>query len=326
MKTSKILFTGWLLAAISLAAVPFVNIADAKEAQKNMPLRHFTQGNKAQPSKTPYGNNLSAGHYVQADDARIYYEVYEPKRKNENTATVFVFHGGGVGTPFEMGQLIDALRKDRKVAVVSTRGHGRSEIGSKPLTYEQKANDMLAVMRAVTDKPVTLVGFSDGAYTSYKIAAMYPDRVERVVTIGAGSLEKGFFSGELKVSDLEKIDKDFVDQQKALMPEAERWQEFCTDYMKFWNRTEVGKDIFASIRCPVLLIAGDEDDHAPLVTMVAAHQMIPNSRLCIVPKAWHTAFLDNFPVTWAAIDTFIHADRNSLQGSRKVEYNNLVLK
>lgn len=326
MKKNKILFTGLLLVAVTVAATPFANIADAKEKQNNVSLHYFTQGNKAQPSKTPYGNNLSAGHYVQADDARIYYEVYEPERKSKNAATVFVFHGGGVGTPFEMGQLIDALRKDRKVAVVSTRGHGRSEIGTKPLTYEQKANDMLAVMRAVTDKPATLVGFSDGAYTAYKVAAMYPETVERIVTIGAGSLEKGFFSGELKVSDLEKIDKAFVDQQKALMPEPERWQEFCTNYMKFWNRTEVGKDLFGSIKCPVLLIAGDEDDHAPLVTMVAAHQMIPDSRLCIVPKAWHTAFLDNFPVTWAAMDGFIHADRNSFQRSRKVEYNNRVLK
>jgi hypothetical protein len=85
-----------------------------------------------------------------------------------------------------------------------------------------------------------------------------------------------------------------------------------------WNEMKKNKIL--------LTIAGDEDDHAPLVTMVAAHQMIPDSRLCIVPKAWHTAFLDNFPVTWAAMDGFIHADRNSFQRSRKVEYNNRVLK
>ena len=326
MKTRKILHASLLIAFVIGATVPAMHIADAKDSRQKMPLRYFTQGDRMGTSKTPYGNNLSAGHYAQAGDARIYYEVYEPKRQTKNAAPVFVFHGGGVGMPYEMGQMIDALRKDRKVAVVSTRGHGRSEIGHTPLTYEQKAEDMLAVMREVTDRPAILVGFSDGAYTAYKIAAMYPDRVERIVTIGAGSLEKGFFGGELNVSNLEKIDKDFVEQQKKLMPEPERWQEFCTKYMKFWNQTEVGKELFAAIRCPVLLIAGDEDDHAPLVTMVAAHQMIPHSRLCIVPKAWHTAFLDNFPVTWAAMKEFIYAEVGSLQGSRKVDYNNRILK
>ena len=86
MKKNKILLTGLLLVAVTVAATPFANIADAKEKQNNVPLHYFTQGNKVQPSKTPYGNNLSAGHYAQADDARIYYEVYEPERKLGRTS------------------------------------------------------------------------------------------------------------------------------------------------------------------------------------------------------------------------------------------------
>ena len=45
---------------------------------------------------------MVAVNYRYADDARIYYELYAPKRQNKNAATVFVFHGGGVGTPFEI--------------------------------------------------------------------------------------------------------------------------------------------------------------------------------------------------------------------------------
>ena len=48
-----------------------------------------------------------------------------------------------------------------------TRGHGRSEIGHSPLTYEQKAEDMLAVIKEITNEPAVLLGFSDGAYTAY---------------------------------------------------------------------------------------------------------------------------------------------------------------
>ena len=76
----------------------------------------------------------------------------------------------------------------------------------------------------------------------------------------------------------------------------------------------VGGELFGAVRCPVLLLTGDEDDHA-------AHQMIPNSRLCIVPKAWHTAFLDNYPVAWAAIEQFLHADVDSLVPAKKLEQN-----
>ena len=267
-------------------------------------------------SETPYGNNPAVGRYVQAGDAKIYYEVYGEGKP------VFVFHGGGVGTPYEMGQMIDRLRQTHQVVVVSTRGHGRSEIGHTPLTYEQKAADMLTVMREVTDVPATLLGFSDGAYSAYKVAALYPEAVERIVAIGAGTLRKGFFpAGSLRVADMEVLDKAFIEQQKNIMPEPERLQEFWTDYTDFWSKTEVGTEVLGAIRCPVLLIAGDEDDHAPLATMMEAEQMIPNARLCIVPKAWHTAFLDNFAVTWAAVESFLRQNAKDLKPSRKVEYN-----
>lgn len=304
--------TGLLLFVV---AVLLTGNASYGEAASDSGLRYFTQKADAKVSTTPYGNNTAAGHYVQAEDAKIYYEVYGQGKP------LFVFHGGGVGTPYELGELIDKLRQDYQVVAVSTRGHGRSEIGHSELTYEQKAKDMLAVMEEVTAQPAVLLGFSDGAYTAYKVASMYPDRVERIVAIGAGTLEPGFFSGEMKVEDLAKVDAAFIEQQKKLMPEPERWQEFCDAYMAFGSKMKVNEDFLQTIKCPVLLIAGDEDDHAPLVTMVEAEQYIPKASLCIVPKAWHTAFLDNFPVTWTAINQFLQTDQSELTGSRKVSYN-----
>ena len=284
-------------------------------------VRYFMQSEAAKGSDTPYGNNPSVGHYAQADDAKIYYEIYGEGKP------IVILHGGGVGTPYEMGAMIDNLRRDYQVIVVSTRGHGRSEIGHKSLTYEQKANDVMAVIREVGLTPVSIIGFSDGAYTAYKVASMYPQTAERIVAIGAGTLSPGYFqAGTLNVADMEKLDAAFIAQQKHIMPEPERLQEFWTDYMDFWSKMDVGRELFATIKCPVLLIAGDEDDHAPIATMMEAHQMIPGSRLCIVPKAWHTAFLDNPTLTWAAIEGFLRTDLMELSPSKKVEYNSLYHK
>ena len=71
-------------------------------------------------SQHQYGNNPDAGHYVQADDAKIYYEIYGEGKP------IVVLHGGGVGSPYEMGQFIDSLSTTNKVIAISTRGHGRS--------------------------------------------------------------------------------------------------------------------------------------------------------------------------------------------------------
>lgn len=276
--------------------------------------RYFMQYD-AKGVKTPYGDNAKAGSYVQTADAKLYYEIY-----GQGTP-ILVLHGGGVGSPYELGKILDELKKKHRIIVMSTRGHGRSEIGHTPLTYRQKADDAMAVLNATVDEPVTILGFSDGAYTAYEIAALYPEHVDKIIAIGAGTLEAGFFSGEMSIDGLAQIDAEFVAYEKSIMPEPERWQEFCNSYMKFWSEMSVGEETFSAIKCPTLLIVGDEDDHAPVATVLAAHQLIENSRLCVVPKAWHSAFLDNFDVTWAAIKQFVNAPLETLTPSKKVELN-----
>ena len=281
--------------------------------------RYFMQGDKP-GSSTPYGDNLAVGNYIETADAKIYYEVYgagEP---------ILILHGGGIGTPYELGKILDELKKNHKLIVMSTRGHGRSEIGHSPLTYKQKADDALAVLDDLKIfAPVQIFGFSDGAYTAYEIAVLYPDRVERITAIGAGTLQAGFFPSEMSIAGLEKFDEKFFAEQKKIRPEPERWQEFLNDYMKFWSEQNIGAETFEKIKCPVLLIVGDNDNHAPVATVLAAHQLIENSRLCVVPEAWHTAFLDNYDVTAAAIFPFVNAPIENLTPSKKVEYNSKVL-
>lgn len=263
------------------------------------PLRYFTQAADVAGSITSYGNNNAAGKYVQSGDAKIYYETYG------SGDPIFVFHGGGVGSPYELGQIIDELRKKHRTIVVSSRGHGHSEIGHNPISLEQKAADMLTVMKKETDKPAPVLGFSDGAYTAYMLAKMHPEAVERLVAIGAGTLKPGFFPSSMSIDQLEKADPAYLAQMRSLMPEPERLQKFLNDYMAFWSKTAIGADLLAKITSPVLLIGGDRDSHAPPATMLEADKLIPNSKLCIVPNAGHTAFLDNFPVTWTAIDQFL---------------------
>jgi len=277
--------------------------------------RYFMQGD-AEGSSTPYGNNLSVGHYAQTADAKIYYEIYGEGKP------IVVLHGGGVNTPYDMGIFIDELKKNYKVIAVTTRGHGRSEIGNTPLTYEQKANDIVAVLNETVNEPVQILGFSDGAYTAYKIAEMYPEKVERIVAIGAGTLHPHYFTGKMDLAEIEKVDKKYCDYHRSIMPEPERWQEFCNKFAKFWYDIEISENIFTKIKCPVLLVVGDEDDHAPVVTVLAAHQMIPNSRLAVIPKAWHSAYFDNYEATAAVVYPFINANLKDLQPSKKVDYNN----
>lgn len=250
-------------------------------------------------NKIPYGDNAEAGKFVQADDAKIYYEVYGKGQP------LVILHGGLLGSTVEMAGFIDSLRRNFQVIAVSTRGHGKSEIGSVSMTYEQKANDIMAVVNAVTKEPVIILGFSDGAYTGYKVASMYPQSVKKLIAIGAGEQVPGLRKVVFEADAMLKMDTSYWHQQFALMPEPQRLQVFWKNMESFYNTMTASKALFGSIRCPVLLLSGELDRNAPLPTVVNAYHMIPNCQLSIIPNAGHVVFLENFAAVWASVAPFL---------------------
>lgn len=248
----------------------------------------------------PYGANPKAGHYLDTGGARIYYEVYGKGKP------LVVLHGGMVGSTFEMHRFIDSLKKNYRVIAVSTRGHGKSEMGSLVPSYERKAEDVNAIINAVTKDSVTVLGFSDGAYTGYFLAASHPDKVKKLIAIGAGEWKQGFRTFDNSRKLFFSMDSLYFKQQLKLMPEPERFDEWLGALNKYYNSVNIGKETLGKIKCPVLVMAGEKDQNAPLKTVIAAYEMIPNAQLSIIPNAPHPVFLTNFPAVWTSMLPFLN--------------------
>ena len=294
MKTqSPIVKPALLFLLAFLASLPF------SQAQAPKQLRSFMQSEPSPATAVPYGNNPKAGHYLKAGDARIYYEVYGRGKP------VVVLHGGIVGSTYEMGQFIDSLSRSFQVIAVSTRGHGKSEMGSQMPTYERKAEDVNAIINPVTKDSVTVLGFSDGAYTGYFLAASHPEKVRKLIAVGAGEWKQGFRTFNNTRKGLFSMDSLYFKQQLALMPEPKRFDEWLVTLNKYYNSLNIGKETLGAIRCPVLVMAGELDQNAPLKTVIAAYGMLPKAQLSIIPNAPHPAFLVNFPAVWASMTPFL---------------------
>jgi pimeloyl-ACP methyl ester carboxylesterase len=270
------------------------------QSKSETPLRYVFQ--KTAPSKIPYGNNPKTGHYANAGDAKIYYEVYG---KGE---PIVLLHGGIFGATIEMAQLIDSLSRTNEVIAISTRGHGKSEVGTQPMTYEQRANDVYAVVKEVTKEKIVLLGFSDGAFTSFKYANSYPGTIKKLIAVGATELYPGMRKFQFSKEMAFNADREYFEQQIALMPEPNRWEEFANGLMKFYSGLTVDKSVFGKIECPVLLIAGDRDDGCPVQQVINTYKMIPNCQLGIIPNGPHSVIQTHFNAVWEMIEPFIRND------------------
>lgn len=275
----------------------FVYMYSQDELPKH--LVHFMQRTASPANEIQYGNNPNAGHYANAGDAKIYYEVYGRGQP------IVVLHGGIFGCTYEMHQFIDSLSKNYQVIAVSTRGHGKSELGTEPITYEQKANDIMAVINAVTKDSVVVLGFSDGGYAGYKLASMYPKRVKKLIAIGATELYPGLRDFTFDAKQAMALDTTYWKQQFKLMPEPQRLEEMFSKLGDMYNHLTLGKDFFQTIQCPVLVMAGERDQANPPQRVIETAQMIPHSQAGIIPNCTHGVFLENFPAVWACVVPFL---------------------
>jgi len=234
----------------------------------------------------PYGVNEKAGHYCNVGDAKIYYEVYGEGRP------VVLLHGGYHGYIDEFKKYIPVLSKQFKVIAVATRGYGKSEIGTKPFSYRLFAEDVKKVLRQESQDSAIFIGMSDGAKTSFFIATEYPEIALKLVCLG-GIVDTNYnqereTASDFKPEDFEKNEPDFVKNRKKIMPQPERWIEFLKELNVMWTEPAIiPLQKLKSVKCPVLIIAGDRDDYRKAGQFAKFYESFPNAQLAIIPNADH---------------------------------------
>ena len=200
----------------------------------------------------------------------------------------------------EFSQYIEILSQDYQVIAVATRGHGRSELGSSPLSYELFAQDAHKILKKESSEPAIIVGFSDGAITSYLFGAHYPTMTKKIVSLAGGFGSTWFHEEalehlkELTPESLGEDYSDFVEARKKLMPHPEQWDQFITQLNEV-NQQEkfISDELAKTIDCPVLLLGGDRDDYFRLENFVHVYQTLPNAQLGIVPDCTHIGLVMN---------------------------------
>jgi pimeloyl-ACP methyl ester carboxylesterase len=264
----------------------------------------FAQG---EPGKTPYGANPAAGHYLQVDDAKIFYETY-----GSGGTTLVLLHGGLYGYIEEFGELIQEVSKHCRVIAIATRGHGKSEPGTQPFSYALFAQDAFTVIRHETVGKVDVLGFSDGAVTSYTLTAAHPELVRRLVAIGGPRALADWTAQaqtDLRASkpgDIERDSPQFVAQRKKLMPAPEKWDEFIQRLTRMWLGPVYVTDAqIRSIKSPTLIIAGDHDPYNQTEKFVELYHLLPDGELAIIPGCGHVVLDCKGQFTIRAVEDFL---------------------
>jgi pimeloyl-ACP methyl ester carboxylesterase len=193
-----------------------------------------------------------------------------------------------------------------RVLMPDSRGHGRTEHPGGPITYQNMADDLVALIHTLHLKRPLVCGFSDGGQIALDLAVRYPD-VARAVVIAGATYRWSPAYHEMAARQLGTLAPGVVEhapflalvaQLRTLMaphfPERDEayWRAYHTDISTAWMTplpyTEAD---LRGIPTPTLLLAGDRDGFAPLDDVLTMYRLIPQAELAVVPGASHGFWL-----------------------------------
>lgn len=237
-----------------------------------------------------YGADATAGHFVQTPDARIYYERYGNAGR-----PLVLLHGGEYGYIDEFGELIGAMSKQRTVIAIATRGYGRSERGTVPLSHSQFAQDAATVIKNIlpNGEKVDVLGFSEGAITSYILASAHPELIHRVIAIGGAIGTYGHSLPWLEAEPLtpelmQRQVPDLVASRKKIMARPELWEPLIRELDRMYRTPVLVKqEEIRAIQAPTLIMSGDRDYNIRIDHLVDIYHLLPKGQLAFIPGCGH---------------------------------------
>jgi pimeloyl-ACP methyl ester carboxylesterase len=246
------------------------------------------------------------------DGVRIHYDIHEPTVVSSKDPVVLI-QGLGLSSRFwfEIPKWISSdPQAPRRAITLDNRGTGRSDKPRGIYRMGRMADDVIAVLDACGEKRAIIVGISMGGMIAMHCAIRHPDRASGLVLLAttpglplgrlptlhalAALLYTPFVRGKrVRWVDRILLPEHALDRAAQLL---ERWPEaFRNDPMLprvFFSHLvaaslhSVGHAL-GRVRCPAVVIAGEDDILIPPVNAARIARRIPHAELQVLPGVAH---------------------------------------
>ncbi|MEZ4962024.1 MAG: alpha/beta hydrolase [Saprospiraceae bacterium] len=251
----------------------------------------------SQPGGIEYGSNKEVGKYIEVDGINLYYETY-------GAGTPLLLLHGGLGSISAFGSSIPVLSEKYKVIAADSPGHGRSE-QPEELTYPSMAHTFSKLIDRLGLDSVYVMGWSDGGVIALILAAERPDKVKKIIAVGAnttldGLTEEAVHFTKVEMADFVKSNPTKADAERyygwwtepffRLSPEPEKWKSIFEKVQKMWaTETYIPREQLEKIAMPTMIVQGDRDE-IKLTHTEEIFRAIKNAQLCVLPNTSHLVF------------------------------------
>ena len=264
--------------------------------------------------ETPQGQ--PAGRYAPVNGLELYYEVHG------SGPPLVLLHGGLSNIDTDFGKLLPSFAKDRQVIAIDLQGHGRTADIDRPLSFEQLAEDVAALLRHLDLARADLFGYSMGGHVALQIAIRHPHLVRKLVVAAVHIDADGYYPEVTEgIGNLTPEDHAGSIWQEAyarIAPHPENWPALIAKVSRYlvefpgWP-----PEAIRTIAAPSLVVVGDADvvrpEHAVELFRLLGGGVpgdlhgLPRSRLAVLPGTTHVTLVDRGDWLVSMIEDFLDA-------------------
>ena len=232
-------------------------------------------------------------------------------------------HGAGIDHR-EWKDTLTVIAQEYRVLCWDVRGHGQSRPAENPFTLSRATDDLLALLDTVNVKRAILVGHSMGGNISQEVIFRAPQRVQAAVLLGCTcNTQKLSFSekwqARLGAPLLKLYPADLLRRQSADIsadrPEVRAYLYEALGQMSKAEFTAVILELLEGLHeepgyqipVPFLLLHGEHDRTGNIRKLAPTWASAePQCEYEVIPRAGHTANMDNLQVFNQLLLDFLH--------------------
>lgn len=200
---------------------------------------------------------------------------------------------GALGSKHQFDKLVPKLQDDTEVYRINFEGHGSSGRASSPFRIEYFVENVLGFIDEHTLQKVNIFGYSMGGYVALTLAKEYPQRINKVATLGTIlQWDVDIARKECRYLDPEKMQQKvpgFVSLLDDRHPYG--WKTVVNQTREMLHHLghapNIMSDDWQDIEPPVRLCIGDQDTTAGIESTIQVYKKLPNAQLCVLPETPH---------------------------------------
>ena len=256
--------------------------------------------------------NAEYSWFTRVNGVRIHYQ----EAGDEDAPPVILIHGFISSNLVWSGVLLPLARAGCRAIAPDLPGYGYSE---KPADAQysigEQAQAVIGLMDRLQIKRATIVGASYGGAIAATMALDYPERVEKLVLVGAvtnddpkkkfllrvsclplvGDITTPLFLGSRwilrkRMENMYRrlgrpINEKMVASRHHLLETANAHRAMIRTARR-WAANRIQREA-SLIRQPTMLVWGDQDDHIPIKDAFRLRDAMPNARLIVFRNCGH---------------------------------------